>query len=37
MLMNLDTYMFRFINIYMNIGNAGKFYIVKWRNYNKIR
>ena len=26
-------YVFRFINIYMYVGNARKFYIVKWREY----
>jgi hypothetical protein len=27
------TYMFRFINIYMNVGNARKSYIMKRREY----
>ncbi len=33
MLMNLDIYVYRFINIYMNVGNARKSYNMKSREY----
>ena len=33
MLMNLDIYVYRFINIYMNVGNARKSYNMKRRKY----
>ncbi len=34
MLMNLDTYISRFINIYMNVGNVRKSYNIKRRKYH---
>ena len=32
--MNLYTYVYRFINIYMNVGNSRKSYNMKRRKYN---
>ena len=35
MLINLDIYVSRFINIYMNVGNARKSYNLKRRKYKR--
>ena len=33
--MNVDIYVYRFINIYMDMGNVRKFYNIKQKKYIK--